>query len=155
MIGKPRDLGLIPPKLATVTTQTNRHARVAELLVLELRRERGLGLAVRDEELGVARAKRAQRAEETGGFEKVGFPLPVGAEEKLLASVECERGKAHIAKVSERELTEPHSVKDETQPSREREENLGSADVGGCGFVSCAASVARVPCPTHEHQRPR
>jgi len=65
-------------------------------------------LARADEEFVIGRAKGPQRRHEPRGFEQIGFPLAVGADEKMLPPGKIECGKAHVAKMPKRELTQAH-----------------------------------------------
>src|SRR6266498_2177852 len=111
MLGQPGDAGLLVPQLLPIVPQLDREMRLVELLVLDEKRQAGAVLTMANQELVVGRAKRTQRGHEPCGFEQIGFPMAVPANEKMLSSGKLERGKAHVAKMPERKFAQAHSGK--------------------------------------------
>jgi hypothetical protein len=99
---------LVAPQFLPVPPQLDRDAGFTESLVFDLSRNRRNLLTVSDEVSVVGRAERAQRGQKTRGFEQIRFTLAVGAEQKLLTTLELERSETHVAKMPKRKFAQAH-----------------------------------------------
>jgi len=109
IVGQPGDSFLVAVNLLAVGAELDRNRRFPEPLVLQNTRDRSLGLPVRNHQARIRRTEGPQCREKTRRLQQTGLPLPVRADQELLAAIEGEARERDVAPVLDGEFAEMHA----------------------------------------------